>query len=361
MKTTQETKTGTFVKVAECLYRYDRSGSYFALFKLSGKQKRINLETKDLALAKRLRDQKRRDLERLDLDQSGVPIRDLVTRYLETRTAKRKEKTIWKIERILTGLCGYKDETLDKTLGELSADKVTTSILERCLYHLSDTSTVRTRKEYFREMVRFFKRMVADRVIPHSPADAIDPKEWGRNEEIERLIPNFDQVKAVLHEIRNAPFSDTREESADFLLFMAGAGMGNAEAAALKVGDIDFEEDVIRIRRVKTGKYFTIPIYQSVRAMLETRTKEKSAVERVFSVSNIKVGLGAACKRLGLPNFSQRAFRRFFITKLLDDGVDPRVVASWQGHRDARLVLEIYSKVTDEKKRQELQKVTLSF
>ena len=361
MKTPQTTKTGTFVKVAECLYRYDRSGSYFALFKIGGKQKRINLETKDLALAKRLRDQKRRDLERLDIDQAGVPIRELIKRYLETRTAKRKEKTVWKIERVLTGLCGYKDETLDKYLGDLSADKVTTSILERCLYHLTDSSTVRTRKEYFREMVRFFKRMVADRIITHSPADAIDTKEWGRNEEIERLIPNLDQVKAVMHEIRTARFSDTRDESADFLLFMAGAGMGNAEAAALKVGDVDFQKDEIRIRRVKTGKYFSIPIFSAVREMLERRCKDKTAEERVFSVSNIKVSLGAACKRLGIPNFSQRAFRRFFITATLDAGVDPRVVAAWQGHKDARLVLEIYSKVTDEKKRQELQKVTLSF
>lgn len=358
MKTPQTTKTGTFVKVAECLYRYDRSGSYFALFKIGGKQKRINLETKDLALAKRLRDQKRRDLERLDIDQAGVPIRALVIRYLETRTAKRKEKTVWKIERILTGLCSYKDETLDKPLGDLTADKVTTSILERCLFNLTDDCTVRTRKEYFREMVRFFKRLVADRIITHSPADPITIDE--KNEEIERLIPTHDQVKAVMHEIRTARFSDTRDESADFLLFMAGAGMGNAEAAALKVGDVDFENDLIRIKRIKTGKFFSIPIYSAVREMLVKRCQGKAAEDRVFAVSNIKVSLGAACKRLGLPNFSQRAFRRFFITATLDAGVDPRVVAAWQGHRDARLVLEIYSKVTEEKKRQELQKVTFT-
>ena len=359
MKTLKETKTGTFVKVAECLYRYDRSGSYFALFKLGGKQKRINLETKDLALAKRLRDQKRRDLERLDIDQAGVPIRSLVESYLETRTKSRKEKTTWKIKRVLDGLCTYQDKSLDKPLGDLDAGKITTSILERCLYDLTEECTVRTRKEYFREMVRFFKRLVADRIITHSPAEAISIDE--KNEEIERLIPNLDQVTAVMHEIRTARFSDTKDEAADFLQFMAGAGMGNAETAALKVGDIDFEKDEIRIRRIKTGKYFSIPIFPAVREMLERRTQGKSAGDRVFSILNIKVGLGAACRRLGLPNFSQRAFRRFFITATLDAGVDPRVVAAWQGHKDARLVLEIYSKVTDEKKRQELQKVTFTF
>jgi len=40
-----------WVKVAECLYRYKPSGSYFALLKVGGRQRRVNLQTHDLETA----------------------------------------------------------------------------------------------------------------------------------------------------------------------------------------------------------------------------------------------------------------------------------------------------------------------
>jgi hypothetical protein len=49
-------QTGTFERVAECFYRYPTSGTYFALLKVGGRQTRINLQTLDLATAKRKRD-----------------------------------------------------------------------------------------------------------------------------------------------------------------------------------------------------------------------------------------------------------------------------------------------------------------
>jgi integrase len=31
-----------------------------------------------------------------------------------------------------------------------------------------------------------------------------------------------------------------------------------------------------------------------------------------------------------------------FIIRALEKGIDPRVVAAWQGHRDATLILRVY-------------------
>jgi integrase len=49
-----------------------------------------------------------------------------------------------------------------------------------------------------------------------------------------------------------------------------------------------------------------------------------------------------ACKELGLPVYSPRALRRTFIIHCLESDVDPRVVAQWQGHRDATLIFKVY-------------------
>jgi integrase len=61
---------------------------------------------------------------------------------------------------------------------------------------------------------------------------------------------------------------------------------------------------------------------------------------------NAKKALAGACRRLGLPPFSQRSLRRIFITRAIELGVDVKVIAQWQGHRDGgKLILDTYSHV----------------
>ena len=59
-----------------------------------------------------------------------------------------------------------------------------------------------------------------------------------------------------------------------------------------------------------------------------------------------KKALAGACRRLGYPPFSQRSLRRMFITRAIERGVDVKVIAEWQGHRDGgKLILDTYSHV----------------
>jgi integrase len=66
----------------------------------------------------------------------------------------------------------------------------------------------------------------------------------------------------------------------------------------------------------------------------------------VFKIKDAKRAIAAACKRLKLPAFSHRSFRRMFITRAIERGVDVKCVAQWQGHKDGgKLILETYSHV----------------
>ena len=56
--------------------------------------------------------------------------------------------------------------------------------------------------------------------------------------------------------------------------------------------------------------------------------------------------MAGACRRLGYPPFSQRSLRRLFITRAIERGVDVKVIAEWQGHKDGgKLILDTYSHV----------------
>ena len=47
-----------------------------------------------------------------------------------------------------------------------------------------------------------------------------------------------------------------------------------------------------------------------------------------------------------LPSYTHRSFRRLFITRAIELGVDVKVVAEWQGHKDGgKLMLGTYSHV----------------
>ena len=53
-----------------------------------------------------------------------------------------------------------------------------------------------------------------------------------------------------------------------------------------------------------------------------------------------------ACSRLKLSYYSHRAFRRMFVTRALEKGIDVKVIADWQGHGDGgKLILDTYSHV----------------
>jgi integrase len=193
-----------------------------------------------------------------------------------------------------------------------------------------------------------FNHAVEDGVIAHSPAASITYR--ARKDQNKRLIPSFAEFESIVAHVRSQKYADTAKESADLIEFMGLAGLGQAECADLTWGDINFKTGKISIIRKKTGTEFEIPIYPQLRPLLERMNEERedqSPGTRVFKVRDPKKGLDAACKRLNLPNYSARAFRRLFITRCLELGVDPQTTAEWQGHRDGgQLILKVYGRVT---------------
>src|SRR5262249_1772891 len=190
-----------------------------------------------------------------------------------------------------------------------------------------------------------FEMALDDRIITTSPAAKIKKD---KPEKPIRKTPSFEEFKAIIASIREQQFSDTAKESADFVEFLGLAGLGQAEAASLTWGDIDWKANTITTFRHKTKTGFQIPIYPQVRRLLERRFEASDGAgdENVFSVKNAKKAISSACKRLELPAYLHRSFRRMFVTRAIERGVDVKVIAEWQGHRDGgKLILSTYSHV----------------
>ena len=88
---------------------------------------------------------------------------------------------------------------------------------------------------------------------------------------------------------------------------------------------------------------------RKLRPLAEKLCKGKAHTALLLSITQARKALANACKRLGFPSFTHRALRRMFITRAIERGVDIKVIAEWQGHRDgSKLILATYSHVRPE-------------
>ena len=184
---------------------------------------------------------------------------------------------------------------------------------------------------------------VRDRVISDSPAAHL--KYIKRDKPI-RLMPTWEQFKAIVADARGQVFNADAQDSADFLEFLGLAGLGQAEARSLRRSDVDFESGRMITFRHKTSTGFVVPIFPQLRPLLERLCAGKGNRDTIFRIADAKHALTNACRRLGFPPFSQRSLRRMFITRAIERSVDVKVIAQWQGHRDGgKLILDTYSHV----------------
>ena len=335
-----QSKVGVFEKVGECLYRYSSNGVYYGRIRVDGKEIKRSLETTDRELAKRKLAHFKEEQRQIDRSQGKITLGELCDRYLKTiqhqkpKTVERKMCIVGRIKSDwptgkLTQVAKVKPSDVDLWLSSIAQRANRFGSASRNL-HISCVKEV-------------FGLAVRDRIIPVSPALHLRS---AKREKPIRLTPSFEQFKAIIADVRAEVFNADAQDSADFLEFLGLAGLGQAEASSLRRCDVDLKAGRIITFRHKTTTGFAIPIFPQVRPLLERLCKGKSNGQRIFKIADAKKALAGACHRLQLPPFSQRSLRRMFITRAIERGVDVKVIAEWQGHKDGgRLILQTYSHV----------------
>ena len=334
-------KTGEFRKVGECLYRYSSNGVYYARFKADGKEIRRSLETTDRDEARRKLATEKQKERQTDRSQGKLALSELCDRFLKT-IQNSKPKTLQQKNHVATRI---KDEWPGGNLVQVGKIKPSDCDLwlARCARKSRNGFRASSRNAHVQVLKEIFAMAARDRIISDSPTAHL---KYLKREKPIRLTPTWEQFKAMLANVRAQVFNARAQESADFLEFLGLAGLGQAEACSLVRADVDLESGRIITFRHKTSTGFAVPIFPQLRPLLERLCNGKASRQKIFNIANAKHALTNACRRLGLPFFSQRSLRRMFITRAIERGVDVKVIAQWQGHRDGgKLILDTYSHV----------------
>jgi integrase len=340
----------TKIKREHGLYRYNPSGQYFARVRFSGKLYRRKLDTADLDLAKRKLRAFKDDLGRTDATKGNASFASVLDAYGATlggadSTKVNKRAVIDKLRTTWFGI-----DTLP--LRTVKPSQVTAWLAK----HYGDQSAA-----YYNSALSVIRAVcdvaVADKILSESPAKGIT---YRKRKKPIRETPTIEQFKAIVSDIRNQRFNADAEQSGDFVEFLGLAGLGQAEAVAIKRSDVDLDAGRIIVYRHKTDTGFTIPIYPQLRSLVEKLCKSKVHNAPLFSITQARKALANSCKRLGLPSFTHRSLRRMFISRAIERGVDVKVIAEWQGHRDGgKLILQTYSHVRSEHSNRMAQLMTM--
>ena len=314
---------------------YSSNGVYYARFESSGKEFRRSLRTTDRTSAQRALTWLKQEREQVDPTQSKLTLAELSDRYAATfqhQAPKMIERKLLIIHRIkahwptgrLTQIAKIRPSHVDLWLSRYHFGSASRNLFISCI------------KEIFALALR-------DRIIATSPAAHL---RYAKRQKRIRATPSFEEFKAIVETIRSQKYNGhDAQESADFVEFLGLAGLGKAEADALRQSDIDWQRETITTFRHKTKSGFAIPIYPQLKALLFRRRRDNAPNERVFKINDAKA-IANACHRLNLPQYSHISFRRMFITRAIERGVDVKVIAEWQGHKDGgKLILDTYSHV----------------
>ena len=322
------------------LYYYVPSGKYFAHLRRGGRLYRESLRTTDLQFAKRKWQAFRDRLDRTDVRYGRITfVQWLQEHYLPT--LRGSPKTLADKQSIILRIKGQWLQARSQPMRDLKESQVLSFLNEQ--YGALSPATWNGALSLIRDALAL---AVRDRVLIESPAGSL---KYRKRKQPIRLTPTFGQFTAFIADVRSQPFNADARDSADFLEAMGLLGLGQAELSGMKLEHVDLASGRIQVYRLKTDTGFVIPIYPQARALVERLCQGKKTGEHVFTLQQARKALTNACKRLGFPNFTQRSLRRMFITRALERGVDVKVIAQWQGHRDGgKLILDTYSHVRPE-------------
>jgi integrase len=320
-----------------CLYRYNPNGEYYARVRFGGKLHRKKLGTDDYQLARRKLADFKRDLGRTDATLGNTSLAEVLSKYERTigglsASSQRDKRAI--IEKLKSEWFGA---------GTLPLRLIKASDVEMWLSkHCGDKSA-----SYFNSCLTVFRSAfdlaVRDRIIADSPVAHL---KYRKRDVPMRLTPTFEEFRSIVANIRMQRLNRNAEQSADFVEFLGLAGLGQAEVRSITRAHVDLDAGLISSYRHKTKQPFHVPIYPQLRPLIEKLCSGKAHNERLFKAKDAQKALANACARLYLPAYSHRALRRMFITRAIERGVDVKVIAEWQGHRDGgKLILQTYSHI----------------
>jgi integrase/recombinase XerD len=238
-----------------------------------------------------------------------------------------------------------------KVLRDVTADDIALHIQK-----VAERKLKRTTIAHHVAALRAFFSYAYSRGWCREGATNIDAPRIYRLESLPRGLP-WNDVQRLLASCAGDRSTEIRDRA--MLLLLAVYGLRSAEVRALRIDDIDWEREIIRIRRSKQLKTQSYPLVHEVGAAIvrylrEVRPKCKQREVFLTQAQPYRALTGAALgfrvrfriRQIGtvLPSTGAHALRHACATHLLAEGVSLKEIADHLGHASLEAT-QVYAKV----------------
>jgi integrase len=235
------------LKIGECLYRNETSGTYYALVKRHGRQIRRSLKTNDKTLAQRRLAEFRESVSRLSTDagKRRMNFRQLCTEWLATAGATLKASSLRRNELCVQTLC--------KSFGEVKIGDITRDgceAWERSRGALLCESSFNKEADVLKRALDY---AVEKGLLLENPAKAIRHR---RVVDKAVVIPSKAEFASLLDAV--AAESPRNGEAVHLIQLLAYSGMRLGEATRIVWREVDFERRPLHCLRRRRGDEKTI-------------------------------------------------------------------------------------------------------
>ena len=222
-------------------------------------------------------------------------------------------------------------------------------------WHARDCSRV-TIHDYAQRLRTFFRFAERQGWCTPGLADGILPSRFHRGETVAKGL-NRDEVLRLLATTEGSRPADLRDRA--ILMVLIAYGFRSGEVAGLRLDDLDWEEETLRVRCPKPGRTHHYPLSRGVgRAILRyisdvrpprperTLFLTLKAPIRSLSRSTISHVVRSRLDRLGITGKRRgpHALRHAAAQHLLDHGLSMKEVGDYLGHRSVSAT-SVYAKV----------------
>jgi len=250
------------------------------------------------------------------------------------------------VERFLNQILGP-----DRALAQLTISQIDEVFLKRS----DQGSYARCSVHTLASSLRAFLRYAASRGWCQSDlAEAIKAPRVFRHETLP-CSPTWEEVQRLIDSTGGQSPADVRERAV--LLLLAHYGLRAGEVCALRLEDLDWGQEIIRLRRKKSGRPQQFPLTQAVgEAILRYLKEVRPRVDRREVFLTLRAPLRPLTsetiyrfmtrrwKLLGIADYGPHSLRHACATRLINQGVSLKEIGDQLGHRDLDTT-RIYAKV----------------
>lgn len=191
----------------------------------------------------------------------------------------------------------------------------------------------------------FLRFLFAARRLRHDLSDCVVAPRYRTDEGPPRFLP-WEDIRRILRAVSRDQPVGLRDYA--MLLLMATYGLGSGEVVHLKLGDVDWQAGILRVRRRKTGVLLELPLLpavaQAMAAYLRRGRPGQTLAHTIFvSLALPHRPLTTGAIRHRIREYARRAsvsaamlgahiFRHSHATRQIDAGAPFKIVGDILGH-----------------------------